>query len=563
MTYKNRLRALLSKGYFPKELPPVFTTESFGAHSDDILKDWESDGLFKVEAANKVPVTKSYKNGSYTYVLTSTEIEVISKPKRGYERRNINITHPLPQALLSYEIAKNWKSVLKWLSRQTFSLDEILISESYDRAIKGINFAIHRAKKSYIEATSDWLVCTDISRFYPTIYTHSIPWAAYGKETVKGNLKLYQGSLADRLDALVRACNRNQTVGIPIGPETSRIIAEVISSRIDSDFKNKERNIITANVDRLQDDWFLGAGTLEEAERLLSTIAEVYRHYGLEINGSKTSVDRAIGTSGSQWVSEIGAFLSHRPGLIRGSRFSELLSLGLRLQSKHPAEPVINYILAILENQNITSSDVDELESFLLKAAVVSPISMDRICRIILNVQHRTNRLSRQRISKRFTVLAERNLEKGNLFEVIWLIYTLRGLKTPLISKKMLSQVENVASSALALILLDMESKELCTHLLPKQTWAKRINSESVRSDWVWLLGYEAIRQNWLPDPDGLMTQPFFKAMRKRDVVFYDPARNIKSSKTIMARERHERKKANVEVQRLMHVLRGFNINLY
>ena len=110
------------------------------------------------------------------------------------------------------------------------------VSDTDSRAIKGINFALHRAKKGYLEATADWLVKTDISRFYPSIYTHSIPWAAYGKERVKAGLDFYKGSFADRLDLLVRSCNRNQTIRLPIGPETSRIIAEIISSRIDSEF---------------------------------------------------------------------------------------------------------------------------------------------------------------------------------------------------------------------------------------------------------------------------------------------------------------------------------------
>jgi hypothetical protein len=135
----------------------------------------------------------------------------------------------------------------------------------YERAIKGINHQTHSAKKEYLEATSDWLVKTDISRFYPTIYTQSIAWAAYGKERVKNNIKLYEGSLADRLDVLVRACNRNQTMGIPIGPETSRVIAEVISARIDSDFQRSMPRISGGWVDRRQDDWFVGVDTLEKS----------------------------------------------------------------------------------------------------------------------------------------------------------------------------------------------------------------------------------------------------------------------------------------------------------
>jgi hypothetical protein len=175
-----------------------------------------------------------------------------------------------------------------------YSLDEIQLSKNYVRGTKGITFELHRAKKDYVEAISDWLVTTDISRFYPSIYTHSIAWAAYGKEKVKANVPLYDGSLADRLDYLIRIENRNQTVGIPIGPETSRIVAEVISSRIDRDFSKKQSVFRDSqgenNIDRYQDDWHVGVDSLENAERVLSCIHDVYREYGLETNGNKTTV---------------------------------------------------------------------------------------------------------------------------------------------------------------------------------------------------------------------------------------------------------------------------------
>ncbi|MBB1249829.1 RNA-directed DNA polymerase [Rhizobium sp. G21] len=276
----------------------------------------------------------------------------------------------------------------KILTLRKYSKDEIIVSDTYDRSIKGINFLLHRAKKEYIESTADWLVKTDISRFYPSIYTHSIPWAAYGKEKVKSSIKMYEGSFADRLDVLVRACNRNQTVGLPIGPETSRILAEIISSRIDFQFSSDLPKLRVDAVDRLQDDWMVGAGSLEEAEKILSVISACYRDYGLEINGTKTSITHILGSRLESWRSEISAFLSHRSGGLYGSRMQEFLSLCFRLQLASPGEPVMNYALGIIEGRKYARSDVQALESFLLKAAAVSPASMDRICRIIINIEY-------------------------------------------------------------------------------------------------------------------------------------------------------------------------------
>lgn len=556
-------KALLAKGYFPRELPSAFTTMDFGKNSDDIILEWDAADLIQTDRKlGKTPNGKKRRN-AYTYKIKSAEAETISKPKRGYERRDVHITHPIPQALIAREIGANWSAIQKWLSRQEFSEDDIRVSNRYARSIKGINFALHRAKKSYLEATSDWLVKTDISRFYPSIYTHSIPWAAYGKERVKQAMGFYKGSFADRLDTLVRACNRNQTIGIPVGPETSRILAEIISSRIDADFRSIWDDHPTASIDRLQDDWAVGVETLEKAEKVLSTISGLYRAFELEINGSKTSIEHIVASQQSTWVSEIGAFLSHRPGALRGARLREFLGICLRLQAQHASDPVINYALSVIENSPVARLDIAAMESFLLKAAVVAPISMDRICRIILDLQHNSKSVSAKRIGERFLPLAERNFEKGQTYEVIWLLYTLRGLKRPISAKAICEIAESSPSSAIPLLLLDMKSKGMGLGKLPKVEWERKLTEESVLTDWSWLLAYEGFRHGWLTDTKGLMAKPFFKPMADRNVVFYDPLKNVQTSRSFVAMRNRTRRRDTVEIRLLFEAMRGIDFGEY
>jgi hypothetical protein len=551
--------ALLSKGYFPKELPATFTTESFGRASEEILEDWERAKLFA--RIQKKKNKNKYKSKAYGYDLPKAEMEIISTPKSGFERRNIGITHPIPQALLASEISENYATIQKWLCRQTYSLDEIRVSLSNSRAIKGINFSLHWAKKAYTEATSDWLVKTDITRFYPSIYTHSLTWAAYGKEKVKSKLKIYEGSLADRLDILTRACNRNQTIGIPIGPETSRILAEIISSRIDDDLKPQFHDISPDQIDRLQDDWFIGVSTLEEAEKVLSKVARAYREYGLDINGSKTSVVRVVQHLDEAWKAELAAFLSHRSGDLRGARLREFLSLTLRLQTEHERQSVTNYALTVLEGQEFQKSDVEAMESFLLKATIVAPGSMARISELLLNIDHDSGTLSKGRIGSRFVKLATRALEKGDLYEAIWLTYTLRGMKIPISDKNFLSVAGSTRSSALALILLDMRSRGQIKATLPTIEWERQIGSEAILTDWTWLLAYEACRRGWLPDPTGLMNQPFFNAMNSRGVVFYDERRNVARRAKMAKIRRALRIKMQKEVQQFFFAVRNVDFD--
>ena len=173
MSYSVRLRSLLGKGYFPKELPRAFTTSDFGRHAEDILSEWKAAKIF-TEKAPKAKVAGKKKAGSFTYGIKECGIEVISAPKRGHERRDIHVTHPIPQALLAHEVARNWSKLLKHLPQDSRSIDRLQISETEPRGLSEIDFALHRRKKAYIEAQSDWIVRTDITRYYPSIYTHSL-----------------------------------------------------------------------------------------------------------------------------------------------------------------------------------------------------------------------------------------------------------------------------------------------------------------------------------------------------------------------------------------------------
>lgn len=553
------LLALLAKGYFPKELPPTFTTVTFAQDIEPILSDWSGAKLYKKQP-KKRNRTK-YKSNAYGYEVPKAEMENISIPKIGFERRTVGITHPIPQSLLCKEIASNYPTIQKWLTRQTYSLDEIRVSKKYARAIKGINFPLHRAKKSYIEATSDWLVKTDITRFYPSIYTHSLTWAAYGKEKVKARLKTFEGSLADRLDILVRACNRNQTIGIPVGPETSRILAEIISSRIDDDLSTGFEDIEVDSVDRLQDDWFLGVKSLERSEKVLSQIAAAYRDYSLDINGRKTSVTRIIQHFEEGWKTELAGFLSHRPGALRGARLREFLNLTLRLQLEYEKQAVTNYALSVLEDQSFVKSDVEALESFLLKAAVSSPASMSRIAEMILNLDYDTKAVSKERISSRFAELALRSLDNGNTYETIWLVYTLRGLKCLITDKDLVDRISTSNSSVLALMLLDMKERGLVRCAISTNYWESQISEESVKSDWSWLLAYEAMRRGWLPDPDGLMAKPFFAAMHRRGVIFYDERRNVRKRREMLRLRKALQRRMRKEVRRFMFTMRDIDFD--
>jgi hypothetical protein len=73
---------------------------------------------------------------------------------------------------------------------------------------------------------------TDVQNFYPSIYTHSIPWVLVGKTEAKRN-KNNKGEYYNILDNLIQRCQLGETHGIPTGSFASKLIAEIYMCKVD------------------------------------------------------------------------------------------------------------------------------------------------------------------------------------------------------------------------------------------------------------------------------------------------------------------------------------------
>jgi hypothetical protein len=78
----------------------------------------------------------------------------------------------------------------------------------------------------------------DISKCFYHIYTHSITWAIKDKESAKRN-HIYPNLFENRFDKLMQQANYNETNGIVVGPEISRIFAEVLLQQVDINVINR------------------------------------------------------------------------------------------------------------------------------------------------------------------------------------------------------------------------------------------------------------------------------------------------------------------------------------
>lgn len=145
----------------------------------------------------------------------------------------------------------------------------------------------------------------DITKCFYNIYTHSITWAVKDKESAKRNAK--KESFENRFDKLMQQANYNETNGIVVGPEVSRIFAEIILQQIDvNTLLYLESKGIKHGVDyevrRYVDDYFIFTNNKNHTEIIFKAFKKELKEFKLYVNDSKTNnkttpfiTDHAVG----------------------------------------------------------------------------------------------------------------------------------------------------------------------------------------------------------------------------------------------------------------------------
>lgn len=151
------------------------------------------------------------------------------------------------------------------------------------------DYRYHRAEKKY-----NFLFKFDIAKCFDSIYTHSISWAVLGLDAVKENVDASKKNFSGIFDKFIQYSNYGETNGILIGPEFSRIFAEIILQRIDKTIEEKviklngSKNKTDYELYRYVDDYFLFCDDDILKDDILKILKHELKEYKLSINNSKS-----------------------------------------------------------------------------------------------------------------------------------------------------------------------------------------------------------------------------------------------------------------------------------
>lgn len=510
MTKDERLLALLARGYFPDELPPPFTTVSFAKYRKAIGKAWAA--------------------AQPHYPKTVPEIFSIPRAKR--VRRDLAVVNPIAQYHVAKIIADDWVAIRKHLKTCNFAPSLLEISSDGPRAVPTPDFRLISLKQSEISASFDNLLIADISRFYGTLYTHAIPWALHTKQWSKKHLKqpIYENSLGARIDLAVRKGNDNQTIGIPVGPDTSRIISEIVAVSVDKEIKASMK-VDALCVLRNVDDWYIGFDTAGQAEDGISAIASACRIYQLEIHPDKTRSAQAGNVIAEVWPTSIRQMVFRNGAYQQGQDIEHFFALAFDYGQDNPTQNVLDFAIKRTMSVRVYPDNWHRYETYLLKATRSNPTTIPAVVQIFASYNAMAYPLGKDRIAKLICDLIRRYTPTGSHSEVAWALFLAKALKISFKAKE-LASVTGLESSVCALIALDLRSLGLITGSLDTSLWQQSMNEAGLKSS-NWLLAYEANLKGWLPvaTPNYIDAHPYFGVLKKLGVSFYDVKRNVKHIK--------------------------------
>jgi len=503
---RRRLTRLVGTGYFPSELPPPFTTKKLAAHAPALAASWSGADIRKF--------------------WTSPEHFTI--PRYGQVRRKLAVVNPINQVHVAHLVAENWVDISARLKRSKITefKPEILL-QGGGRAVNGVDFDGVGRRRAQMLATYGRYVKTDIARFYPSVYTHSIAWSLLGKQWVKQHFtsSSFKTSFANLLDKAVAAGQAGQTIGIPIGPDTSRVLSELIATELEELWRATIPDLDIRAV-RYVDDLLVGFAENETADAILSKLSAGLYEYELELSGEKTSVHGVGSSHAPEWNHYVRSYdFPNRPNLQRES-LDSYFEQAVYLADNNPRDNVLLFAAKRAATFNIDDNNVDHLVRWLLYAARRSTTCLSFIVQHLSMLHAAKQKLPLIEIQSFIDQQIPLRAEAAHVAEVAWLLFWARELNAR-IDSKLLTRVLQLRSSVCALLVLDLNQRGAIVGPIDVSFWQSFANDDGLKSE-MWLAAYEVTRKGWWTTPVSdtfFNSHKFFCDLATRNVEFYETRR--------------------------------------
>lgn len=490
-----QLETLLERGFFPQELPPPFNTKSLAA-------------FISRSAGKSVPFSTNKDT-------RTSKPEIYNLARTGTLRRELSILNPVHFTLLASCIADRWQDLATVSSKSRLSLTTPTLTDPLRAIGRKSPLEVLPSKRAELRSRGRSLLKADIVRFYPSIYTHSISWALHGKKASKANRS--KDLLGNEIDELMRNCQDGQTNGIPVGPDTSLLIAEMLLSQVDQKLASRKLDGI-----RYIDDYELVFNSETDSMAALAKLEESLLEFELHLNPSKTKVLSLPQPLEDSWVAELKNMeLLPDSRKIKG-QLIRFFDRAFALSQSFPTENVLKYTAGRIAKMRLWKYQPEMVEDLLIQCARVEAGALPAVLASILREPSRSSKRTSRLKDMLYSIISQHAPQRHSS-EVAWSPWACIALKLQL-PRNVVRGVLRMEDSVCALLLLHSRS----LGLLQKSNDLDELRAVSTTKELYgnrWLLAYEGNIKQWLPScvtGDHVAEDHNFALLKEAEVSFYD-----------------------------------------
>ncbi|MCG8554063.1 MAG: RNA-directed DNA polymerase [Proteobacteria bacterium] len=488
-------RTILSRGYFPKELPPAFFTEQFA--------NYATTKRGRAILAQYKPTDNFTQCVDYRLALLP------------HDARVLRIPNPAAFSTLAELVSKNLRRLLKSASRSPFSKSRPIYATNHARAIHGMVAPPNLAKERTISrGGARYLVKTDVSQFYPSLYTHAVGWAIDPQLRNKknwGRAKL----LGKRLDQALMNSQGKISQGIPIGNDISFLLGEVVLAQVDRSLKMAAPE----RCYRWYDDYEIACDSYEEAGTILRSLRKALENFQLRTNPIKTEIVALPVATVEDWKD---ALLDRAKETLSSARdMVQYFDAAFRLRERYPNAPVLLYALGLLFRLRRPADAAARVaQSGISQCLLSEPGCAQKAFALLTFWKLNGLALDDKLLRCTVTQIVKSHRDAGVESDVSWALAFCSQNSLPLAKSaaRLLSELEN---DCVAIQSLHLDKQGLLPDGFRKTSLTNALKSQDPEGEH-WLAGYEAVRHGFVAPPaSAYSTHTLFRDMLACKVTFY------------------------------------------
>ena len=485
---------LLKRGYFPKELPPSFYTE-----------------LFSSFATTKTgrEVLDAYKPPE-----NYTDCVAYELARSGGDRRKLEIPHPATYTTLAGLVARNMSRLLRKSGMSPFAKSRPVYSDNKERALQGsVKPTNLTRERALIRSGARYLLKADVSGFYPSLYTHAVGWAVNAQLRQRENWH-NKRLLGHKLDQALMNLQGKISQGIPIGPDVSFLLAEIVLAQVD-----RALQVSPQRAFRWYDDYEFACDTLEEAEGIKARLGELLRTFRIRLNPHKTKIVALPTPTEGEWH---GQLLERGKGQLKSPEdMVRYFDLAFHLRTRFPDAPVLLYAIGILFRLRRPSPEVGGVaESAITQALLAEPGVAQKAYALLTFWTLNGYASDTALLGRTIDQIILRHEASGVSSDVAWaLSFCLEhGLQLNKASGEVLSEAND---SCVTIQAMHLQAEGLLNRGFSKARIKQFLRSLALDGEH-WLLGYESVRQGFDNTLRARVEKhALFGVMLDKEVTFY------------------------------------------